>query len=315
MKLSRCIVACVLLALACGLALAQTPPPAENASDSDDPIVAVIEGEGYTAEEIEWIRKNTPPELRKQTDHMTYAGFLEALAMQIGLAKRAEALQLAEKEPYRTRLEINKRIFLTNAYLSEIQQELNLTQDDYRDFYEKYKSNYEDIRLSAIYIDYSLDPAKAAAKGGKKPLSEQEAWVKAEELLVELRQGADFAELAREHSDDPSAAEKAGDMGYFKRTSRTMPAPLREVVFALEEGEVSHPVKHGGRYYVFKLTERRTQPYDEALPDILTRIQDFKIKEKLDQIKADIQLEIKDEAFGASRPAPTPNATSGPGQQ
>jgi parvulin-like peptidyl-prolyl isomerase len=244
---------------------------------------------------------------------MTYGGFLEALSLQIAVANRAEELKLAEKEPYRTRLEINTRIFLTHAYLAEIQQVLHLTQDDYREFYEEHKAEYEDVQLSAISIAYVLDPEKAAPKDGKKPLGDKEAWVRAEELLVELRQGADFAELAREHSSDPSAAEKGGDMGRFRRDSRTLPEALKTPIFALKEGEVSSPVKHGGRYYIFKVTERGTLSFTDALPDILRRIQDVKIKEKLDEIRAETNLEIKDEAFAASRPATGPG--NGPAPQ
>jgi parvulin-like peptidyl-prolyl isomerase len=306
-----------LFALGCGMLAAQDAPDAQapsadQAADSSKEIVAVIEGKGYTAEEIEWIRKNTPPEFAKQTASMTYGGFLEALALQIAVANRAEELKLAEKEPYRTRLEINKRIFLTHAYLSEIQQVLNLTQDDYREFYEKHKEEYQDARISAISIEYSLDPEKAAPKDGKKPLSEKDAWVRAEELLVELRQGADFAELAREQSSDRSAAEKGGDMGFFRRDSRTLPDALKTPIFALQEGELSAPVKHGGRYYIFKLTERRTLSYTDALPDILRRIQDVKITEKLDEIRAQMQLEIKDQSFAASKPAVAPSPGPAP---
>jgi parvulin-like peptidyl-prolyl isomerase len=304
----------------CGILAAQATPEAQNPpaeqtpnADSASDIVAVIEGKGYTAKEIEWIRQNTPPEFAKQTASMTYGGFLEALSLQIAVANRAEELKLAEKEPYRTRLEINTRIFLTHAYLAEIQQVLHLTQDDYREFYEEHKAEYEDVRLSAISIAYVLDPEKAAPKDGQKPLGEKEAWVRAEELLVELRQGTDFAALAREHSSDSSAAEKGGDMGRFRRDSRTLPEALKTPIFALKEGELSSPVKHGGRYYIFKVTERNTLSFTEALPDILRRIQDVKIKEKLDEIRAETQLEIKDEAFAGSRPPTGPG--NGPAPQ
>ncbi len=305
------------MTLGCGIVAAQQQPAADAppasdsadkpANDSSDKIVAVIEGKSYTAEEIEWIRKNIPPEFAKQTSHMTYGGFLEALALQIAVANRAKELKLAEKEPYRTRLEINERIFLTNAYLSDIQQDLKFTQEDYHDFYDKHQDDYQNVRLSAISLNYSLDPDKVAAKDGKKPRSEKEAWVKAEELAVQLRQGADFAEVARANSDDPSAAEKGGDMGYFRRDSRVLPEPLKGPIFGLKEDEVSEPVKLGGRYYIFKVTERTTLSYTEALPDILRRIQDVKITEKLDQIRSEMQLDIKDPGFAATTPgAPTP---------
>jgi peptidyl-prolyl cis-trans isomerase C len=308
MSFSRCLACSILLSLFSGLGAAQNTPPAEappseatSKGYSPDEVVAVILGKEYTAQQIEWMRQNMPPDLLKQTSSMNYRGFLESLAMQLALAKRGEEMQLDEKEPYRTRLEINQHIFLANAFLSEIQQVLKLTQQDHREFYEKHKSDYEELKVSAIYIDYSLDPEKAPPKDGKKPLSDTEAWVKAEQLLVELRQGADFAELARKHSDDPSAAEKGGDLGYYKKDSR-MPDALKTAIFALKEGELSAPVKHGGRYYIFKVTERRAQSYVDALPSILQRIQDVKIREKLDQIRAETQLEIKNEAFAAARP-------------
>jgi parvulin-like peptidyl-prolyl isomerase len=323
MSFLRCSVIAVLVTLGCGLAAAQQQPaaetpPAQDSAGKDqdsagkDKIVAVIEGKGYTAEEIEWIRKNIPPEFATQTAHMTYGGFLEALALQIAVAKRAEELHLIDKEPYRTRLEINKRIFLTNAYLSEIQQDLKLTQADYREFYEKHQQDYEDVRLSAISLDYSLNPEKAPLKEGKQARSEKEAWVRAEELLVEMRQGKDFADVARENSDDKSAAAKGGDMGYFRRDSQVLPEPLKGPIFELNEGEVSAPVKLGGRYYIFKVVERRTLSYTEALPDILRRIQGVKITEKLDEIRSQMQLEIKDPAFGASKPAEGPAPAAPP---
>ena len=311
MSALRCFACCILFSLLTGLGGAQDAPSAEPSKGyAPDDVVAVILGKEYTAKEIEWLRQNMPPDLLKQTSMLSYRGFLESLAMQLALAKHGEEGQLHEKEPYRTRLEINQRIFLANAFLSEIQQVLKLTQQDHREFYEKHKSDYEELKVSAIYIDYSLDPEKAAPQGGKKPLGETEAWVKAEQLLVELRQGSDFAELAREHSDDPSAAEKGGDLGYYKKDSR-MPEALKTAIFALKEGELSAPVKHGGRFYIFKVAERRVIPYVDALPSLLQRIQDVKIKEKLDEIRAETQLEIKNEAFADSRPGA--EATAAPG--
>jgi peptidyl-prolyl cis-trans isomerase C len=304
MSFSRCFASCIVFIFLTALAFAQNPPPADAAAKGYSPndVVAVILGKEYTAREIEKLRQNMPPDLLKQTSSMNYGAFVESLAMQLALAKRGEEMQLADKEPYRTRLEINQRIFLANAFLNEIQQVLNLTQEDHRAFYEKHKSDYEQLRVSAIYIDYSLDPEKSAPKNGKQPLSEKDAWVKAEQLLVELRQGADFAELARKNSDDPSAAEKGGDLGYYKKDSR-MPDALKTAIFALQEGELSAPVKYGGRYYIFKVTERRAQSYTDALPNLLQRIQDVKIKEKLDEIRAETQVEIKNEAFAAAKPA------------
>jgi hypothetical protein len=317
---SRIVLASCLLWVGAAAAYGQDPaaagaPPAF----APDEVVAVIEGKEYTAAEVERIRSAMPPGLLEQTAGMDYKGFLEALAMQIKLSSLAEERQLAEKEPYRTQLEINKRIFLAGAYLREIQQVLDITEEDRRNYYEQHKSDYTDVRVSAIYTDYVLDPEKAEPRAdGKKALSEQEAWARSEQLLVDLRQGADFAELARKQSDDAASAEKGGDLGSFNASSR-IPEAIKKAIFALEEGAVSAPVKQGGRYYIFKATEKRVKPLDEVVGDILVKLQGVKIQEKLDEIRTQVQIEIKNEAFAKSKPPsrrtqPPPGAAPAPGR-
>jgi len=91
---------------------------------------------------------------------------------------------------------------------------------------------------------------------------------KAEELLVQLRQGADFEQLAREHSDCPSSAQ-GGDLGAFGRGA--MVPRFEEAAFALEPGEISGIVETRFGYHIIKLAEKtdtRTVPYDEARSDI-----------------------------------------------
>lgn len=60
----------------------------------------------------------------------------------------------------------------------------------------------------------------------------------AQSLLEEVRDGADFTALAREHSLDPSTAPDGGDLGFFSRGVLLVPE-LEEVAFALQEGELS----------------------------------------------------------------------------
>jgi peptidyl-prolyl cis-trans isomerase C len=76
----------------------------------------------------------------------------------------------------------------------------------------------------------------------------------AEELIAQLNDGADFAELAREYSDGPSA-ERGGDLGSFRRGR--MVEPFDEAVFALEEdGQiVQEPVRTRFGYHVIQLTD------------------------------------------------------------
>lgn len=86
------------------------------------------------------------------------------------------------------------------------------------------------------------------------PAEEREAArQQAEEILAKLRAGEDFAELAREHSDDPSAS-RGGDLGWF--TEGRMVEPFDKAVFEKgEQGLVNRVVETSYGYHLIKVTE------------------------------------------------------------
>jgi foldase protein PrsA len=75
----------------------------------------------------------------------------------------------------------------------------------------------------------------------------------AKTILQELKDGADFAELAQEHSIDTTSAVKGGDLDYFGK-GQMVPA-FEEAAFALQEGEISEPVKSDYGYHIIKVTD------------------------------------------------------------
>ncbi|MEJ2200302.1 MAG: EscE/YscE/SsaE family type III secretion system needle protein co-chaperone [Desulfuromonadaceae bacterium] len=74
------------------------------------------------------------------------------------------------------------------------------------------------------------------------------------QLLEKLRQGAEFAALAKQHSLSPDA-EEGGDLGFFARGE--MPTEFDEVVFSLSGGRLSDLVKSEYGYHIFQVVERR----------------------------------------------------------
>ena len=78
------------------------------------------------------------------------------------------------------------------------------------------------------------------------------AWKKAEEVLQQLRDGADFAALAAEHSQDPANADSGGDLGWI--TQGMMVPEFEQAMFALEVGELSaEPVKTEFGYHLIRV--------------------------------------------------------------
>jgi len=80
--------------------------------------------------------------------------------------------------------------------------------------------------------------------------SEQEA----QELLSLLQGGADFAELAREHSLDPSNKESGGDLGFFPRGTLIVPE-IEDVAFSLEVGQISDVIQSPMGYHIVQVLE------------------------------------------------------------
>jgi peptidyl-prolyl cis-trans isomerase D len=74
----------------------------------------------------------------------------------------------------------------------------------------------------------------------------------AEDVLQQARDDADFAELARQYSEGPSAPQ-GGDLGLFSRGR--MVKPFEDAVFALENGGISEIVETSFGYHIIKLEE------------------------------------------------------------
>lgn len=120
-----------------------------------------------------------------------------------------------------------------------------------RQRYEQEKSRYVDPeqRLAShilVAVDAGADEATVAA-----------ARQKAADLAGQARDGADFAALAREHSDDTGSQAGGGDLGWVAQDG-TMVGPFEDALFALEAGQVSEPVRTPFGWHVLQLRDVRS---------------------------------------------------------
>lgn len=111
----------------------------------------------------------------------------------------------------------------------------------------------------------------------------------AERALAEIRAGADFGDVARRYSTDPSAPY-GGDQGELARED--LPEEFADVIFALEPGEVSGIVPADYGFHVFQVTARlpgRTVPFDEAEPALADALRETRVHTWLDEVVADAE--------------------------
>ena len=287
------------------LALCLSLVPASVAlfgQDADAEIVVKIGGKGYTAEQLDRIRNTLPEQFRRNVMHR-WATRHSSIPMRIFWRFPTHPSNPAcwSKRPYKSQFAFLRLNFLAQSHLSRINAALSITNEEKKKYYEDHAGDYSESNVSAIHIEYDPLP-ELAERAGRAPVSEQDAGDKAEKLLSAIRAGADFAALAKEHSDDKLSAEEGGEIGWLSRDGQ-LPAALKEAVFALQEGEVSQAVKDGGKFYIFKVNEIRMKPYEEALSDILRKLEGSKIQAKLEEIRATMPVEFIDADYAAATPA------------
>ena len=149
-----------------------------------------------------------------------------------------------------------------------------------------YRQNRQRFEVSErIRASHILFATEGKSDDEKTALQE-----KAQSILAEIKQGADFAELAKEHSEDLGTAPKGGDLGWVTRGQ--MVPNFEEESFALKAGEISSVITTAYGYHIINVHERQNshvQPLDEVREQIRQEItQDRSYSEQMKTVDATI---------------------------
>jgi peptidyl-prolyl cis-trans isomerase D len=149
-----------------------------------------------------------------------------------------------------------------------------VNQEDLKTYFEQQKENYRTPEQRKVkYIIFALQPEavelteeqiqermvafpekqEVRASHILLTLDDENAQQKGEELLEQLRAGADFAELAKEHTKDETSAASGGDVGFFGRGA--MVPEFEAAAFSLEPGEISDLVATQYGFHIIKVTD------------------------------------------------------------
>ena len=160
------------------------------------------------------------------------------------------------------------------------EDQISVSQSDISDYFNTNKSNFlEGRKVKVDFVELSLDNIDEPENADEETLQNlfdenaelytnperrraQHILVEdeslANDLLNQIKEGADFAELAKTNSEDTSSNEQGGDLGLFERD--LMGAEFDEAAFSMNVGDVSDVVSTDyGYFHIIKLTEIQTQ--------------------------------------------------------
>jgi peptidyl-prolyl cis-trans isomerase C len=247
-------------------------------AQAEDKVIATINGKPVTDADIAVAESEIGSDMGTMPEDQKRMSLLEFLIDNQLFAEAAEENRLAEGPAYESRLAYLKRRTLRELYFEKIIKAL-VSDTDARKLYD------DQVKL--------LKPEEEAQ--ARHILVETEELAK--EIKEKLKNGGDFAALAKEYSKDPGSKDTGGDLGYFTRGQ--MVPQFEEAVFALNKGDVSDPVKTQFGYHVIKLEDKRAKqpPAFEVVKD---RILQSMLLQKASQIAGDLRSKAKVEYVDAS---------------
>lgn len=241
-----------------------------------DPVLMTIAGKNITRSEFQSIyNKNNPK--NTEADSKSIDDYVQLFVNFKLKVKEAEEMGLDTTAEFRNELE-GYRKQLAQPYLTDNEVNDQLL----REAYERSKT---DVRASHILI--KLD-ANALPKDTLKAYNTTIA------LRNRILKGEDFAKVARENSQDPSAKENAGDLGYF--TSMQMVYPFETAAYTTKIGEISMPVRTRFGYHLIKVVDKREAQGQIMCEHIMVKSQkgqsaadSVAAKQKIDEIYGKIK--------------------------
>lgn len=191
------------------------------------------------------------------------------------------------KDNYKRPNEVNTTYL--GVKIEDYLNDVKITDEEAKIYYEENKAEFkQEHQVQARHILIKT-PEKMTEK-------ENEGLVaKAKDLLAKAKAGEDFAELAKKHSECPSAP-KGGDLGFFGKGA--MVKPFEDAAFSLKKGEI-YPelVKTQFGYHIIKaedIKEESEKTFDEVKTEIIDKLTKEQAKSKAREIIEEVYYKSED---------------------
>ena len=203
--------------------------------------------------------------------------------------RRLETEGYGDEDGYRRHV---GRMLAAGRYLDQVRAGVtDVTDEDLEAYYrdnERRLTLPEQVRVRHILLTWK----PLGTTDDRAAIREQMA-----PILEQARGGADFAALAREHSEDSATAANGGDTGLFHR-GQMVPA-FEEAAFALEPGEVSDMVATPFGVHILRVEEHsdaRLLPLDEIRDPLREHIREERmegaVEREIERLRAAADIEI-----------------------
>jgi peptidyl-prolyl cis-trans isomerase C len=260
--------------------------PASDTASASDPILAHVNGIAIRESDLAMAAQDIGQELQQVPPDQQREQLISYVADIILVSQAADAKKLDNDADFKRHL-----AFIRNKMLMGMQLE------------QEAKAAITPEAEHALY-DQSVKPMGAEEEvHARHILVETEDEAKA--ILEQIKGGADFAQMAKDKSKDPGAAD-GGDLGYF--TKDQMVPEFAEVAFKMYPGQLSNPIKTQFGWHIIKVEDRRQR----AVPDfdkIKDQIDAFLVRkaqsEYVAKLRQTAKIERVDQPGAATPSAPT----------
>lgn len=202
-------------------------------------------------------------------------------------AQEAERRGLTNRGDVKAALELQKLKTLSNVALQSMAQDIEISEEDLLAAYDTLKERASGTEYRARHI-----------------LVKDEELAK--ELIKQIDDGADFAELAKENSLGPTGKDGGQLPNWFN--AQQMVKPFSDAVAAMTPGSHSTtPTKTDFGWHVIELQETRTQeppPFEDTKPRLTTALQRQQVGQRIAEMRKDAKIDLNDKVVKVKEDAP-----------
>lgn len=178
--------------------------------------------------------------------------------------------------------ELEKELIATK-YIGEASE---VTDTEAENYYNNNKDEFFKVRASHILIQNVDDEGNEVSEEQKKENKE-----KAEDILKQAKEGVDFAQLAKEYSEDISS-EDGGDLDFFGKGQ--MVEPFENAAFSLKNGEIyPEVVETDYGYHIIKKTDEKYEDFETIKEELIYTLGYEKQSNIVDNLMEKYNVEVK----------------------